>query len=60
MTSKELMAQDSQSVMQTYGRFPLAIDHGEGSALYSPEGKRYIVLPPASASTVLATAISPG
>lgn len=42
MTSKELMAQDSQSVMQTYGRFPLAIDHGEGSALYSPEGKRYI------------------
>lgn len=28
--------------MQTYGRFSLAIDHGEGAALYSPEGEKYI------------------
>lgn len=42
MDSKQLMAQDSQSVMQTYGRFPVAIDHGEGACLYSPEGKKYI------------------
>jgi acetylornithine/N-succinyldiaminopimelate aminotransferase len=28
--------------MQTYGRFPLAIDHGEGATLYSPEGKAYV------------------
>jgi acetylornithine/N-succinyldiaminopimelate aminotransferase len=33
---------DAQSAMQTYGRFPLAIDHGEGATLYSPEGKAYI------------------
>ena len=42
MDSKQLMAQDSRSVMQTYGRFPVAIDHGEGARLYSPEGKKYI------------------
>jgi acetylornithine/N-succinyldiaminopimelate aminotransferase len=28
--------------MQTYGRFPVAIDHGAGATLYSPEGKVYI------------------
>ena len=42
MTSQQLMAVDQSSVMQTYGRFPVAIDHGEGSTLYSPEGKKYI------------------
>ena len=42
MTSKELMNLDAQCVMQTYGRFPVAIDHGEGATLYSPEGKKYI------------------
>ena len=41
MTSNELFTIDSQNVMQTYGRFPLAIDHGEGATLYSPEGKAY-------------------
>jgi acetylornithine/N-succinyldiaminopimelate aminotransferase len=33
---------DAKSVMQTYGRFDVAIDHGEGATLYSPEGKEYI------------------
>ena len=42
MTSNELMNLDAQCVMQTYGRFPVAIDHGEGACLYSPEGKKYI------------------
>ena len=42
MTSNELFALDSQTVMQTYGRFPLAIDHGTGATLYSPEGKAYV------------------
>jgi acetylornithine/N-succinyldiaminopimelate aminotransferase len=42
MTSEELIRLDSASVMQTYGRFPVAIDHGEGATLYSPEGKKYI------------------
>ncbi|MCI2055569.1 MAG: aspartate aminotransferase family protein [Oscillibacter sp.] len=42
MTSEEIKALDSQYVMHTYGRFPVAIDHGTGAKLYSPEGKEYI------------------
>ena len=42
MTSKELMNLDQSCVMQTYGRFPVAIDHGHGATLVSPEGKEYI------------------
>ena len=42
MTSEELRALDAACVMQTYGRFPVAIDHGEGATLYSPEGREYI------------------
>ena len=38
MNSTQLMDLDSRKVMQTYGRFPVAIDHGEGATLYSPEG----------------------
>lgn len=42
MRSSEIKALDRQHVMQTYGRFDLALDHGEGAVLYSPEGKKYI------------------
>jgi len=42
MSSDEIKALDSQYVMHTYGRFPVAIDHGEGARLYSPEGREYI------------------
>ena len=42
MTSIEIKNLDAQNVMQTYGRFDAAIDHGEGATLYSPEGKEYI------------------
>ncbi|MCL2425978.1 MAG: aspartate aminotransferase family protein [Oscillospiraceae bacterium] len=42
MTSNEIKQLDSQNVMQTYGRFDVAIEHGVGSTLYSPEGKEYI------------------
>ncbi len=42
MTSEQIKALDHQSVMQTYGRFDVALDHGEGATLYSPEGKAYI------------------
>ena len=42
MTSKEMKALTGQYVMNTYGRFDVAIDHGEGSRLYDPEGKEYI------------------
>jgi len=42
MKSEELMAMDQQYVMNTYGRFPVAIDHGKGATLYGPEGQKYI------------------
>ncbi|MEO0848780.1 MAG: aminotransferase class III-fold pyridoxal phosphate-dependent enzyme, partial [Cyanobacteria bacterium J06648_1] len=31
-----------QSVMQTYGRFPIAIDRGEGCRLWDTDGKEYL------------------
>jgi len=42
MTSVEMKALTHQYVMNTYGRFDVAIDHGEGSRLYDPEGREYI------------------
>ena len=42
MNSDEIRALDQQYVMQTYRRNPLAIDHGKGAVLWSPEGKEYI------------------
>ncbi len=42
MTSEQIKALDHDSVMQTYGRFDVAIDHGTGSILYTPEGKEYV------------------
>jgi len=42
MTSNEIKQLDQQNVMQTYARFDVAIDRGEGATLYSPEGKEHI------------------
>ncbi|MDR2615487.1 MAG: acetylornithine/succinylornithine family transaminase [Oscillospiraceae bacterium] len=42
MTSTEIKSLDSSHVMQTYGRFDVAIERGEGARLYSPEGREYI------------------
>ena len=42
MTSQEIKDLTSQYIMNTYGRFPVAIDHGEGARLYDPEGRKYI------------------
>ena len=42
MTSDNIKQLDAENVMQTYARFDVAIDHGEGATLYSPEGKEYI------------------
>ncbi len=42
MTSNEIKALTGQYIMQTYGRFPMAIDHGQGATLYDPEGNAYI------------------
>ena len=42
MTSNEIKALTGQYVMNTYGRFDVAIDHGCGATVYDPEGKAYI------------------
>lgn len=42
MTHEELVALDHQYVLQTYGRFDVDIDHGEGATLWDLGGKRYI------------------
>ncbi len=35
MTSEQIKALDHQSVMQTYGRFDVVIDHGEGATCFT-------------------------
>jgi len=42
MNSDSIKQLDAKSVMQTYARFDVAIERGEGATLYSPEGKEYI------------------
>lgn len=42
MTYDELKEQENQYVMNTYGRFAIALDHGEGAQLWDVAGKRYI------------------
>jgi len=42
MTSNEIKALTGRYVMNTYGRFPVAIDRGEGARLYDFEGNEYI------------------
>lgn len=44
MTYESLKAQESQYVMNTYGRFAIALDHGCGSTVYGVDGKQYIDL----------------
>lgn len=42
MTFEELKSLDSKYVIQSYGRNPIAIDHGQGATLYGTDGKQYI------------------
>lgn len=42
MNSAEIQALTGQYIMNTYGRYPVAVDHGEGARLYAPEGRAYI------------------
>jgi acetylornithine/N-succinyldiaminopimelate aminotransferase len=43
MNSMEAVLQQAeQCVMQTYHRFPLALDHGEGMYVWDIEGKKYL------------------
>ncbi len=41
-TMEMLVEQGSQTVMHTYNRFPLALDHGEGMYVWDIEGKKYL------------------
>ena len=42
MTFEEIKALDSRYVMQTYGRHPVAIDHGKGATVWDTAGKEYV------------------
>ena len=42
MTFEEIKALDEQYVMQSYGRFQVAIDHGKGATVWDVNGKEYI------------------
>ncbi len=42
MTTKELISLDSQYVVQSYARNPIAIEKGLGACLWDMEGKKYI------------------
>ncbi len=42
MTTQEIIAQDDQYLMHTYGRYDMVADHGVGATIYDPEGKAYI------------------
>ena len=42
MNSSEIKALTHQYIMNTYGRFPVVLDHGQGATLYTPEGREYI------------------
>lgn len=42
MNYEEIKALDEQYVMNTYARFPVAIDHGKGATVWDTEGKEYI------------------
>lgn len=42
MTFEELREKDTQYVVQSYGRNPIAIDHGQGATLYGVDGREYI------------------
>jgi acetylornithine/succinyldiaminopimelate/putrescine aminotransferase len=60
MNSTEIKALYKLNVMQTYARFDVVLERGEGARLYSPEGKEYIDSQAASASIASATATPAG
>ena len=60
MTSQEIRTLTDQYIMHTYGRFPVAIDHGEGARLYDPEAGSTSTSPAGLASQIWDMAISPG
>lgn len=41
MDTSEIKNKTASSLCQTYARYPLAISHGDGCTLYTPEGRAY-------------------
>ncbi len=44
MTFQEIKEKEETYLMHTYGRFPIALDRGQGATLFDTEGKQYIDL----------------
>lgn len=44
MIAKEIKEAESACLMQTYGRFDVVLDHGEGATVWDVDGKKYIDL----------------
>ena len=44
MNYQELKAEENKYLMNNYGRYPIALDHGEGATVWDVEGKKYIDL----------------
>jgi acetylornithine/N-succinyldiaminopimelate aminotransferase len=42
MNSQQIKELYAENVMETYARFDVVLDRGEGATLYSPEGKAYV------------------
>ena len=42
MSMNEQMEESEASILHTYNRFPLVIDHGDGVYLYDTDGKEYL------------------
>ena len=42
MTNNEYMGKGSQYVMNTYGRFPIALVKGKGTYVWDANGKQYL------------------
>ena len=42
MNTKEIIAMTEAHYLPVFGRFPIAIDHGEGATLYDADGKAFI------------------
>ncbi|MBZ9570051.1 acetylornithine transaminase [Methanobrevibacter sp. TMH8] len=42
MNNKDIIDLDSKYIMQTYGRQPIALTHGEGALLWDADGNEYI------------------
>lgn len=42
MNNKEIIDLDSKYIMQTYGRQPIALTHGNGANIWDADGNEYL------------------